>query len=1030
MLLAAFLPEIAAAQVVSVQPTSGLGGSDFAASLRMQYGASVPPDYQVGVVGNVGLNPGFSAQITSALEAVITSVTGQAGLATGTSPSVWDSLTGTATFTIQFVATGPGGQGDLVIVVDGPGFTIPVVIADQVNFASAQGVNLNFLGGGGAFFGGLVLTSGAGPGTPIGPSGNWSGTVLDNSTLTGWDFTQDWTLEGSMRFFTGGGSAVPRLQFDILNQGLAYQLSDQGPGRPGIVNYGYIQDLVITEAEFQQAQFGGTNGLVEADVFSRAAVTFDIAAGSEVELSGGLFDLTAAISFVEPGDYGTADFVKDGDGTLTLSGTSDYSGTMRLNAGRVILQDASGIGAGGLEIGNARLTLDTAVNFGAALPITVLGDATIDSDAPRAIDLSSTIDGGAATSLTLRRLEVDFDGDATAFLGELALDDSTFTMSGEQLGGSVLAQNGSVFDATGTVDGGVELVASRLMLTGGDATVPGELAVTGDFAMDGDSTLFANVFLAADPLLGPTFRQSDRVSVSGNTAMGGALTAFFNRDLAPGRLVPNRGESRTWQIIDASAGAGTGSGAFTLAQLQIFDPSSGTSSTIDLPINGSVDTAVVRYSTTFDATGAYITLTGLAAVDPASTVQTSCGTYSGAEVNEMVDRLVEIETLGNADASAIAGAILLQDIETIPPSYAATQQRNPYADPDVILDSNAMAGRLAMLRLMQLRDGALGSAAAKAADASGGRAPEVAAQSAAARGPGAPLNGPTPDEDARPWMRGYGFYEDIDGDDCTDCGYDASIGALMAGADWAIDGGGILGGFIGLGPGAISYDVDFGSQNENVLQAFAGIFGSVVPGDGELYLQGFVMGGYYDFDRTRTISLPDVSTRVAESGNDAWSISAGGELGLNLEVAERTWLQPFAGVTWGQYWGDGYNETGADSLNLSVQDQSANQWMPTAGARLMHSMVSGRDLISPYIGAAFLGQVPVGDGWAPVYTSDFNLGEATQAGDGPPDRYGVTFQAGIELARITGVTLYAAFDGAVLTGKQRFGGQFGVVVPF
>jgi autotransporter-associated beta strand protein len=1010
--VAACWPAVATAQVMSVQPTSGLGGTDFAASNRIQFGTADLLEYVLGQA------PG--QQITSSQTGVVAGIAG--GKALAVNPLPWPTLPPNATFRLQYFAA----TGRLTLSIrDGAGAIIQQQFIN-VNFANAAGINLNFAGLGAATFGGLSVTSGATT-AAIGPSGNWSGTALASSTLTGWNFNANWQINGSFQFPAAGGTgALPNLQLDVLNQGLAYQMSDQGTGAPAVVNYGRIQDMVVTAAEFQQAQFGGTDGVLETEIYSRAAVTFNIAAGSSVELSGGVFDLQG-VPNVEAADFGDASFVKNGDGTLILSGTSDYSGTMRLNAGRVILQDASGIGAGGLEIGDARLTLDTAVAFGATLPVTVLGDATIDSDVLRSASVSSTIAGAAGTSLTLRRLDVDFDGDATAFLGDLRLDEASFTMVGEQLGGSVLAENGSVLDATGIVDGNLLATSSTIQMTGASAAAADTLDIAGDLSLDADSTLRANVFLDLVGAAEPGIRQSDRLNVAGAAAMGGSLVALYNRDLSPGRLIPARGETLTWRIIDATAGGGTGQ--FDSVSLVIFDPSSGATSTVVLPVNGTLSTAAVDYTTTFDASGATISLLGVGA-DPNARIATSCGTVTGAEFNAIVDRLLVVEATGSADASAIATAILLQPDAAVPPAYQATQQRNPYADPDVILDSNMMAGRLAMLRLMQLRDGALGQAASKAADASGGRAPDVAAASAAQRGPGAPFNGPTPDEDARPWMRGYGFYEDIDDDGCADCGYDASIGALMAGADWAIDGGGIVGAFLGVGPGAISYDVDFGTQNENVVQAFAGIFGSVVPGDGALYLQGFLMGGYYGFDRTRTISLPGVGTRTAESENDAWSTSAGGELGLNLEVSERTWLQPFVGVTWGQYWGDGYAETGADSLNLTVQDQSANQWMPTAGARVMHSIVSGRDLISPYIGAAFLGQVPVGGGWAPVYTSDFNLGEATQAGDGPPDRYGVTFQAGIELARITGVTLYAAFDGAVLTGKQRFGGQFGVVVPF
>ncbi len=1016
------LAQPVAAQVVSIQPTAGLGGSSFAASSRLQYGASVPPNYQGAVVGNLGLPAGLSAQITSALSAAIIA---QGGLEVGTSPTVWNSLTGTATFSVQFIQAGPPGEGVLIVTVNGPGFAAPVVLADNVNFSGAQGVNLNFLGGGGAFYGGLVLTSGAVPPVSLGPSGNWSGTSLSNSTLTGWDFTQNWTLDGSMRFFPGTGSDQPRLQFDILNQGLAYQLSDQGTGRPGIVNYGRTNDLVITAAEFQQAQFGGTNGIVEADIFSREQVEFAIGAGNTVELTGGLFDLTSVVSFVNPADFGTAEFIKSGAGTLILSGTSSYSGKTILNGGTTVLRNASGLGRGGLDIGNATLTLESDPDLGPGAPLNVLGAATIDSTSRRTLDVRSVITGAAPTSLTLRNVDVDFSGDATNFLGDLIADDASFTMVDITLGGSASAVNGSIFDGTGQINGDLSIADSRLLLTGGDATVPGTLDVLGNLSLDASSTMVANVFL---PLVGGagTIRQSDRVNVTGSAAMDGSLIALYNRDNSVGRLIPLPGQARTWQIIDSSAG-NTGTGTFSAAQLVISSPSAGTSTVLDLPVNGEVSTALVKITTSFGPAGASITLLGLAALPPDAVVDTECGTYTGSQVNQIVDELILTETNGTADASAVAGAILLYfDFEDMPPAYYATQQRNPYADPDVILDSAAMAGRVAMLRLMQLRDGGIGNAAAKAADASGGRAPDVAAQSQF----GAPLNGPTPDEDARVWLRGYGFYEQVDGSDCVGCGYDASIGAAMVGADWATDGGGIVGVFAGLGPGSINYDAFFGTQNEDVQQAMAGLYGSLVPGDGAMYLEGYALGGYYDIDRTRTVSIPNVANRVATSDNSAWGLSVGGELGLNLPLGDDTWLQPFGGVTWGQYWGDGYNEQGADSLNLRVGDQSANEWMPTAGARIMHTSRNGRDVLTPFVGAAFLAQLPVGAGWAPTYTSDFNLGVPTQYDEGPIDRYGATVQAGLEFAMGSRATAYIAFDGAWLTGKQRYGGQVGIFVPF
>lgn len=1100
-LVACALTESLHAQVISVQPTATLGAGNYLGSARAQFGATQPQNYLTATLGG--------AQITSDQQAVITA---QGGFTASSNPPFW-AQGANNTFRLSYSAV----TQRLTLTIFQPGGAVQAVINDVVNFAGAAGLNLNFAGLNASFFGGLSLTS-AGQTVALGPGGNWSGTSLANSTLTGWNLTQNWRIDGYLRFLQPGQDALPRLQFDILNQGLAYQLSDQGAGRPAVINYGRIQDMVVVDSDFDQAQFGGTDGEITADILSRAAVTFDIA--GTAEFSGGIFDLDSPL--VAPADFGNASLVKAGSGRLNLTGTSSYSGTTtiedgtlsvtrtsQLGADRLIFGDGSGLttpilatrfgAAGGtitrdiqtdaadirvnVEAGFAAMTgtifasagtdfvkggagtlfLDTAgsydgmleVNDGVAVMMNtgVVGDAGIrmgagtielgtdyTSTLAQSLDVvdNGTIRGGAGDRLrqrgaftsgaglrlTLEDLDFELLGDGSGFAGTAALDGSGFLMNAGNLAGSIDASRSSVVDATGTVGGNVTLVDSLIRASGGDPTTAGNLAVTGNMDVDAGSTVQANVFLN---LVAPNVRASDRIDVTGNLSQAGRIVATLNLDVSPGNFIPAEGQSRTWQLINSGGGTGT----FDTAIFRVEDPTSGTHTEVELPINGTLNTVLIRYSTSFGPSGASITLFGLPSLPPDQLFSTSCGTVTGAEINDIVDQLQLVQATGTADAVAIADAILMGTAEEVPPAYVATQQRNPYADPDVILDSAAMAGRTAMLRLMQQRDGGLGAAATKAADASNGRAPDVAAQAAdAPYRYGAPLNGPTPDEGARAWMRGYGFYEDIDPENCANCGYDAQIGAAMVGVDWAVDGGGIVGAFAGLGPGAINFQVDYGTQSEDVTQAMAGIYGSLVPKDGALYVQGFVLGGYYEIDRTRQVSLPGVDTRTATSQNDSWGLSAGGELGLNLNLDERTVLQPFMGVTWGQYWGGSYAETGAASLNLQVQSQSANEWQPTAGARLMHAYSHGTDIITPFIGAAFLAQLPVGAGWAPVYTSEFNLGADTQVDTTPPDRYGITVQAGLELARINGVTAYIAFDGAWVTDKQRYGGQIGVVVPF
>ncbi|NBX32692.1 MAG: autotransporter domain-containing protein, partial [Planctomycetes bacterium] len=630
------------------------------------------------------------------------------------------------------------------------------------------------------------------------------------------------------------------------------------------------------------------------------------------------------------------------------------------------------VGDAGVRIGDASVRFDIDFASGTGQDLAVVGDALVFSDTGRTLEWNTAITSSAADSLEVRGLTMVLNGDASALLGGLDVNDTRFSMDGGTIGSSVIGRGGSFIDASGTINGDLTINDATLSASGGDRNRPGTLNVGGNLSLAAAATLQANLFLTESA---PDQRESDRVVVAGSASMSGALVAVHNANSAPGALIPGVGVTKTWQLISSP---GTGTGAFSSATLLLFEPGSGDSQAIALAVNGSVSFAAVRITTVFDALGATISMTGTGPLPPDETYKTPCGTVTGAEINDLVDHLRIVEAIGTPDAAEIAALLLLEQPEDLPASYAATQQRNPYATPSVIMDSNFMAGQTAMLRLMQMRDGAIGSAAVKAADASGGQAPQVQ------EGFGAPLNGPTPDEGARVWTRGYGFWENVDGDPCTDCGYDASIGAALVGMDWAVDSGGIIGGFAGLGPGQITMDTVNGSQYEYVTTVMAGIYGSWVPVGGGSYISGFGMGGYNSIERTRNIDISTVDlNRTATSSNDAWSLSFGGEAGLNLKVNDETTLQPYVGVAWAQYWGGSYNEDGADSLNLQVDSQSANEWQPTVGTRLLQEFKIGRDILTPYIGAGFVAQIPVGAGWTPTYTSDFNLGEPTKMASSP-----------------------------------------------
>ena len=171
---------------------------------------------------------------------------------------------------------------------------------------------------------------------------------MARSTLTGWNLGADWSMTGSV-LLLAGGDAVPRLQGDILQPGLAYQLSHvSGDPRQQVYNYGIISDMVVSDTDFLQSTFGGTDGIIEADISSAAAVTFDIA--SNQQYSGSITDLTTTLVASEY--RGTASLVKRGVGTLTLTEASTYSGDTTIEDGALAISSSDQLGAGEIIFGD------------------------------------------------------------------------------------------------------------------------------------------------------------------------------------------------------------------------------------------------------------------------------------------------------------------------------------------------------------------------------------------------------------------------------------------------------------------------------------------------------------------------------------------------------------------------------------------------------------------------------------------------------------------------------------------------------
>ena len=195
---------------------------------------------------------------------------------------------------------------------------------------------------------------------------------------------------------------------------------------------------------------GGTNEW-QGTVDLGSAVTINSDAGS-LEISGNIDNQTFDLTVGGAGDTtfsgvlsDTGDLIKDGTGTLTLSGVNTYDGSTTINNGTVSIGADSGLGTapgvataghitfdGGTLNTSATFTLDS--NRGIALNA---GDGTIDTDAATTLTYGGEIAGAG---------DMDKTGSGTLTLSGT----NTYTGTTTVQSGTLDIQNNDALGGTGT----------------------------------------------------------------------------------------------------------------------------------------------------------------------------------------------------------------------------------------------------------------------------------------------------------------------------------------------------------------------------------------------------------------------------------------------------------------------------------------------------------------------------------------------------------------------------------------------------
>ncbi|MGZ9058606.1 MAG: autotransporter domain-containing protein, partial [Burkholderiaceae bacterium] len=540
-------------------------------------------------------------------------------------------------------------------------------------------------------------------------------------------------------------------------------------------------------------------------------------------------------------------------------------------------------------------------------------------------------------------------GGVNTFAGPTAVNAGTLTVLGSMTSNLSLA-SGTTLTGTGTV-GGINAAAGSIVTPG-----------------SAQSTLTANgTYTHRD---GATFRvhadasgASSRLNVNGAATLEGGTVDVQAED---GNYAP----ATRYTILNASAGVGgmfssvTSNLAF-LAPMLEYDPN-------------NVFLALARNDIAF----------GAVALTP-----------NQRQVSNALDQATAANAPG--DIATVIDAVSALSAPQARSAYEAMGGLMHTLLPTIGISDVNQFNRATASRLRARTDGTAGTglawsgiklASAWSADSD---APAVFASTGSTRAPHAASRDI--------WLSGYGLDGDIDGDGSSGK-YDYRISGFIIGLDTDIDrhwAGGLSAGYSDW---RVRND-GRGDRSDAKAYRVAG-YGRYT--DGPIRVDGVVGYGNIDYETDRRIVFGTINrTAHADYGGDQFTANVVGR--YRIEHGHYG-IEPFAAVHFVLESRDGFVESGADSINLAVANQTLKSTRGTLGARVDRAFDT----------AGGKGLVEIRAGYSHEFSGVPNLG-ATFAGD--PTRTGIGIfaenfdrdswlaGAGVSFAPKKNLTLYIDVNG-------------------
>lgn len=606
----------------------------------------------------------------------------------------------------------------------------------------------------------------------------------------------------------------------------------------------------------------------------RGALTVNVADAT------GRLDMTGAIS--DASDATAGQVVKNGTGMLALSGNNTYSGATTINAG--ILQ-----ANGGNAIGDR-----SAVTVASGALLQLGASETIGSLAGAGdvlLQNNTLTTGNDNTSTTFSGTIMGTGGMAKTGTGTLRLTGtSTATGTLSVLGGAldaagtlpmtVLVGRGGTLKGNGTVGG----VQNTGVVTPGNSV--GTLNASGNYTQTSTGIYQAEIR--------PDGSAADLVTVGGRAGLDGTLAASGENGALLSPAAGGTAASPKLYTILTAAGGVSGQFATTPAALGAFS-----------------------FNTIYNANNVQLGVTYTGFSTPPG--QGTTNQKTKAKYLNNVPFGATGYSSGNTDFNQVLLEIANESSDQLARTYNSIIAEPYAAFMTVLLNQNDFYANNVMDRAQACSPGGratLGGAFAPNFGASDKSGANGCDQSQHHQRHGSWVNAN--------WVRGS-----VDGDNDLS-GYKYQMDGMVFGVDTSLGNDTAIGIAGGFGKPKL-HDYELAQASIDGDSYFLSSYGTLTRDQWEFAgVLGYTFGNY---DATRGINFGSIN-RQAKGSFDSQGVIASLKAAYSLPAMNRIEVVPEFGLTYSKIWQGGFSESGADSLNLKLENSSAYSMVSSVGVRV------------------------------------------------------------------------------------------------